>query len=96
MEPFDYLEEQSTSESVWRQNYSSLEEYEEQVLEVMIDQAKRGQVLRLSESDVRKRFPGLVSASLGAQGKEKPGGVVTARVLFYGTHGIAVNPDSCS
>ena len=50
LDPFDYLEEQSTSESVWRQNCSSLEEYEEQVLEVMIDQAKRGQVLRLSEA----------------------------------------------
>ena len=30
-------------------------------------------------------------ASLGAQRKEKLGGVVTARVLFDGTHGIAVN-----
>ena len=91
MDPIDYLEEQSTSESVWRQNYSSLEEYEEQVPEVMIDQAKRGQVLRLSESDARKRFPGVVIASLGAQRTEKPGGVDTARVFFDGTHGIAVN-----
>ena len=38
LDPFDYLEEQSTSESVWRQNGSSLEEYEERVLEVMTDQ----------------------------------------------------------
>ena len=57
----------------------------------MIDQAKRGQVLRLSESDARKRFPGLVIASLGAQRKEKRGRAVTARGLFDVTHGIAVN-----
>ena len=30
-------------------------------------------------------------ASLGAQKKEKPGGEVTARILFDGTHGIDVN-----
>ena len=36
-------------------------------------------------------FPDLVVASLGAQRKEKAGGVVSARVLFDGTHGISVN-----
>ena len=30
-------------------------------------------------------------ASLGAQRKEKPGGPVSARVLFDGTHGLCVN-----
>ena len=30
-------------------------------------------------------------ASLGAQRKEKPGGKVSARVLFDGTHGLCVN-----
>ena len=35
--------------------------------------------------------PGLTVASLGAQRKEKPGGEVTARILFDGTHGIDVN-----
>ena len=57
----------------------------------MIDQAKRGQVLRLSEEDARRRFPGLAIASLGAQRKEKPGGVITPRMIVDGTHGIAVN-----
>ena len=57
----------------------------------MEDQAKRGQVLKLSEDEARARFPNLVVASLGAQRKEKPGGVVTARILFNGTHGIDVN-----
>ena len=62
-----------------------------QVLEVMIDQANRGQVLRLSEEEGRRRFPGLIVASLEAMRKEKPEGVITAPVLFDGTHGIAVN-----
>ena len=57
----------------------------------MEDQARRGQVIRLSESEDRSQFPDLVVASLGAQRKEKSGGVVTARVLFDGTHGISVN-----
>ena len=38
-----------------------------------------------------EKFPGLVIASLGAHRNEKPGGVVSARVLFDGTHGIDVN-----
>ena len=84
----DYLEDQDGGESVWRQNYSSVGELEDQVLEVMVGQANRGQVLRLTKAEARKRFPGLVVASLGAMRKEKPGGVVTARVLFDGTHGI--------
>ena len=87
----DYLEQVAEQGSVWRQNYSSLETFETQVLDVMHDQATRGQVLILSELEVKKRFPDLVIASLGAQRKEKPGGVVTARVSFDGTHGLCVN-----
>ena len=57
----------------------------------MVDQEARGQVLRLSEDVAKRQFPNLTVASLGANRKEKPGGVITARVLFDGTHGIAVN-----
>ena len=57
----------------------------------MNDQAKREQVLRMSEEEARRRFPGLTVASLGAIKKGKPGGEVTARILFDGTHGIDVN-----
>ena len=39
------------------------------------------------EAEARDRFPNLVVASLGAQKKEKPGGVVSARVLCDGTNG---------
>ena len=46
MDPLDYLEEQSGGEAVWRQNHSSREAHTDQVLEVMHDQANRGQVLR--------------------------------------------------
>ena len=44
----------------------------------------------MSEVEARHRFPELVVASLGAMRKEKPGGVVTARILFDGTHGVSV------
>ena len=45
----------------------------------------------MTESEARSRYPDLVVASLGAQRKQKPGGKVTARVLFDGTHGLCVN-----
>ena len=87
----DYLEQVTEQGSVWRQNYSSLETFETQVLDVMHDQATRGQVLVLSELEAKKRLPDLEIASIGAQRKEKPGGIVTARVLFDGTHGLCDN-----
>ena len=90
-DPLDYQEDRDDAEAVWRRNYSSLNELSDKVLEVMADQSKRGQVLRMSEEEARRRFPNLTVASLGAHRKEKPGGIITARVLFDGTHGIAVN-----
>ena len=39
-------------------------------------------MLKLTETEARGRFPDLVVASLGAIRKDKPRGVVTARVLF--------------
>ena len=45
----------------------------------------------MTEKEAKDRFPDLVIASLGAQRKEKPGGKVSARVLFDGTHGLCVN-----
>ena len=48
-------------------------------------------MLKLTETAARVRFPDLVVASLRAIRKDKPGGVVTARVLFDSTNGIYVN-----
>ena len=81
----------SGGKGVWRRNYSSIAEWSEECKKIMDDQAEREQVLKMSETDARRRFPGLTVASLGAQKKEKPGGAVTARILFGGTHGIDVN-----
>ena len=86
----DYLEHAPDHEGVWRRNYSTLQAFE-QVLEVMHDQAARGQIIVLSEKEAKRTYPNLVIASLGAQRKEKPGGKVSARVLFDGTHGLSVN-----
>ena len=57
----------------------------------MEDQTSRGQVLKLTETEARLIFPDFVVASLGGIRQDKPGGVVTARVLFNGTNGIYVN-----
>ena len=58
---------------------------EEQVLEVLHDQASKGQTIVLPELEAKKRYPSLVIASLDANRKEKPRGQITARALFDGT-----------
>ena len=85
------MEGSTDTTTVWRRNYSTLQPLEQQVLDVMHDQATRGEVLVLSETEARLRYPDLVIASLGAQRKEKPGARLRARVLFDGTHGLSVN-----
>ena len=52
----------------------------------MDDQATRGQVLKLSETEARRQFHQHVIASLGALRKDKLQGAVTAKVLFNGPH----------
>ena len=59
-------------------------------MDVMHDQASRGQIIVMTESEARTRYPNLVVASLGAQRKRKPGGKITARVLFDGTQWLCV------
>ena len=90
-DPLDYLEQSTDPGSVWRRNYASQATFEEQELEVLHDQAAWGQLLVYSEAEARRAFPNQVIASLGAQRKEKPGGKVTARIIFDGTHGLCVN-----
>ena len=61
------------------------------VLAILDDQSSQGQALNMSESEARTRYPHLVVLSLGAMRKEKPGEVISARVLFDGSNGIPVN-----
>ena len=91
-DPLNWLQEdEEQATSPWRQNYASLVGYVDKVKAVLEDEVGRGQLLRLTEAEARARFPDMVVASLGAQRKDKPNGVVSARVLFDGTHGLAVN-----
>ena len=90
-DPLDYQEEKCSTVRIWRRNYASVSELTDKVLAVMEDQAERGQVLKFTEREARERYPNLVVASLAVIRKDKAGGVVTARVLFDGTHGISVN-----
>ena len=48
-DPLDYLEHAPDRSGVWRRNYSTLQEFESQVLEVMYDQAARGQIIVMTE-----------------------------------------------
>ena len=53
----DYLEQATDPGEVWRRNYSTLEAFKQQILDLIYDQASRGQVLVLSEKEAKKRFP---------------------------------------
>ena len=50
VDPLDYLEHAPVKKGVWRRKYSTLQAFEEQVLEVMYDQAARGQIIVLTEA----------------------------------------------
>ena len=89
-DPLDYLESPQDEGVNWRRNYFSLDQWKDKALEVLHDQATRGQVSILLEPEAKRRYPNLVVASLGAIRKDKPNGEVTARVLFDGTHGLSV------
>ena len=82
-------EEEEQSGFPWRQNYASLVGFADKVEAVL--QAGRRQVLKFTEAEARVRFLDLGVASMGAQRKDKPTGVVSARVLFDGTRGLAVS-----
>ena len=90
-DPRATTEEHSSPEIIWRRNYASLVEHSKKVIGVLEDQDVRGQVPVLEEHEARLRCPNLVVASLGANRKGKPHGVVSARVLFDGTNRIEVN-----
>ena len=62
-----------------------------EVMDVLTDQTRRGQLIPLSEEEAKIKFPRLVIASLGANRKDRPNGEVTARVLHDGTNGLSVN-----
>ena len=90
-DPLLHMEEAQAGEQAWRRNYPAVATVSSEVTDVLEDHASRGQVLKLTEQEARSRYPGLVVASLGANKKEKPGGVIIARVLHDGTHGVCVN-----
>ena len=54
-----------------------------EVMDVLTDQTRRGQLIRLSEEEAKIRFSRLVIASLGANRKDRPNGEVT--------NGLSVN-----
>ena len=85
------VDEVLATQGVWNKNFSTLSSFIAEVEEALRDQAGRGQVMILPEAEARNRFTNLVVASVGAQKKEKPGGVVSARLLFDGTNGNFAN-----
>ena len=82
-----YLEAAMEEDPGWRRNFSILAELSEQATAVLEDQAERDQVLKLFELEARKKYPHLKVASLGVKRKDKPNGIVSARVLFDGSNG---------
>ena len=73
-DPLDYLECSQEAGVTWKRSYSSLDQWKDKALEVLHDQAARGQVLELPEHEARRKCLDLVVASLGAIRKDKPNG----------------------
>ena len=48
-------------------------------------------MLKVTEPNARKQYPGLLVAALGPIRKDKPNGVITALVLFDESNGTALN-----
>ena len=90
-DPLSFFEDERQSENPWRQNYATLTGLADKVVAVLEDQVSRGQVLKFTEAEAVARYPDLLIGSLAANRKDKPNGVVTARVLHDGTSGLAVN-----
>ena len=85
-DPLDYLEGDRDGNAAWRNDYSTIKEPADKMIEVLDDQARRCQILNMSEQEARSRFPRLAKASLGANRKDKRNGTITG-----GTRGIFVN-----
>ena len=83
-DPQNYLEEEAGREVelTWRRNYASLAELSDKVVDVLEDQTRRGQIIKLTEPGAKSQYPNLVIASLVATERKNPSGKVSARVLF--------------
>ena len=84
-------EEELVGDPSWKSSDASVAELADKVQDVFDDQCKGGQVLKLAEHEARTECQVLVVAALGVIRKDKPNGVVTARVVFDGSNGSAVN-----
>ena len=90
--PRAYLEEEDHGgERAWRRNDATLRPLTKEVMDVLDDQARRGQLIRPPDVEAKARFPRLVIASLGANRKDRANGEVSARVLHDGSNGLAGN-----
>ena len=68
-DPKHYREEELAGNSSWRKNHSSSAAPSDKVKDVLDDQSRRGQVLKLTEHDARKQYPDLVVG--GSRGKPR-------------------------
>ena len=78
---------------VWNANYVSVKPLRKEVEQELEDQTERGQILKLSEAEARRRFgSSLVVAPLAAIVKAvRDDGSVQIRLLFGGTRKVPVN-----
>ena len=88
-DPVEYMGDPEGFVSPWQRNYFVENgELSERVVDVRDDQSSRRQLIKLSDVEARARYPDHIVASLGAIRMDTPGGVVTTRVLFDGTHAM--------
>ena len=63
--PEQNAEDEEKGDGIWRSNFASLSPVEDKVIAVLEDQAARGQVLKLSETEAREKVPRSCGCVLG-------------------------------
>ena len=89
-DPLD-LADASSEQCAWRLNNASVGALADKVTAGLNEQSTRRRVLGLTEDTAHSPSRNLVVASPRALRKDKLHGVVKARVLFHGTHGLSVS-----
>ncbi len=79
------------SSGTWRENYKSTWGHEDEMQAQLDDHVANGLAERLTETEVKRRWPDASIASLGALHKLDSQGGSSLRLLFDGTTGVDLN-----
>ncbi len=75
----------------WRDNYGSAQAVSAEITRQLEESVAKGQALRMTEQEVKEKWPDAAVSSLGALTKQSADGTTKVRILMDGTYGVHVN-----